>query len=34
MDALMLDLVANIVGVLSVALMTWGGWLSTRAAER
>jgi hypothetical protein len=34
MDALLLDLVANIAGVVSVALLVWGGWLSTEAASR
>jgi hypothetical protein len=34
MDALLLDLVANMVGMLSVALLAWGGWLSTEAAAR
>ena len=31
MDALMLDLVANIAGALSVALLAWGAWLSTQS---
>jgi hypothetical protein len=34
MDALLLDLVANVVGVLSVALLAWGAWLSTQAVAR
>jgi hypothetical protein len=34
MDALLLDLVANVVGILSVALLAWGAWLSTQAAAR
>ena len=34
MDALLMDLMANIVGLLSVGLLAWGGWLSTQAAAR
>ena len=34
MDALLMDLVANVAGVLSVALLAWGGWLSTQAVAR